>query len=75
MVKRLDETGDDTRNHLATLLRPTCFPADRDTLVAEARAARAGAEVAEALASLPGDRRYRTIEDVWEGLQDARGRR
>jgi hypothetical protein len=56
------------RSELAISLRPSVFPATRDTLVECARDEGAAPDLVEALTRLPLARTYRTTEEVWEAL-------
>jgi hypothetical protein len=51
-------------------LRPSEFPADASTLVATATEEGAPDWVLEALASLPGDRRFATIGEAWAAVDE-----
>ena len=69
----LDEL--EARATLAASLRPSAFPADRDTLYAVALEEHAPPDVLEALDALPADRRFVNVQQVWETLGGERERR
>jgi hypothetical protein len=56
------------RSRLATSLRPSVFPGERDALVAVAREQFAEEEVLRWLESLPEATVFRNVEEVWEAL-------
>jgi hypothetical protein len=58
----------DARAELSRHLRPSAFPADRDRLLAEARANNAPAEVVATLERLPEGWDFVTVYEVWEAL-------
>lgn len=70
-----EQRGDDVLDHeeiearslLATYLRPSIWPADRDTLLACATETNAPADVLDRLSQLP-DGEYSHTEAVWEAL-------
>jgi len=62
------EAEREARSDLARQLRPSAFPADRDTLLATAREEHAAEEVLDLLGRLPGDVTFPTVEAVWEAL-------
>jgi hypothetical protein len=57
----------EARSRLAVYLRPSVWPADRQTLVATAREENAPASVIDQLSSLP-DGTFSHTEAVWEAL-------
>lgn len=57
----------EARSRLATYLRPSVWPADRETLVAVARENHAPAPVLDQLSTLP-DGTFSHTEAVWEAL-------
>jgi hypothetical protein len=62
------EASLEARSELARQLRPSAFPADRATLLDTARDEHASDQVLDALARLPGDTTFPTVEAVWEAL-------
>jgi hypothetical protein len=64
----LDLDDAETRADIARFLSPSAFPADRETLVADARANQAPAGVLERLRALPAGRAYENVQDVWGAL-------
>ena len=60
----------EARRELSRHLRPRAFPADRDSLVAEARENNAPEPVVELLAGLPGRVRFKTAHEVYAVLED-----
>jgi uncharacterized protein DUF2795 len=64
----LDLDDAETRADIARFLTPSTFPADRDTLLADARSNQAPAEVLERLQALPAARAYENVQDVWGAL-------
>jgi hypothetical protein len=63
-------TGSDVdgRADLASYLGKEVWPADAKTLQAKAREANAPGHVQGRLASLPGDRQFENVSDVWQAL-------
>jgi uncharacterized protein DUF2795 len=72
-VLDLDEV--EARSLLAASLRPSVFPADRESLLAVADEQHAPDNVIAALASLPDGIRFVTVQQVWEALGGERERR
>jgi Protein of unknown function (DUF2795) len=64
----MDDDALRQRADIARHLNRDVFPGDRDALVASANENFAPAWVVERLGSLPGDRRFETVEEVWETL-------
>jgi Protein of unknown function (DUF2795) len=64
----LDLDDAETRADIARFLTPSTFPADRDTLVADAEGNQAPQAVLERLRALPGGRAYENVQDVWGAL-------
>lgn len=64
----LDLDDAETRADIARFLTPSTFPADRDTLLGDARSNQAPAEVLERLQALPAARTYENVQDVWGAL-------
>jgi hypothetical protein len=65
------------RSLLATSLRPSAFPADREVLVAVAREENAPEAIVLWLGTLPSDTEFPTLEAAWEalgGTREERGR-
>ncbi|HEV3475676.1 MAG TPA: DUF2795 domain-containing protein [Actinomycetota bacterium] len=62
------------RTELARHLRPSSFPADRDTLLATARDENAPETVVRLLEQLPDQRQFETPQDVWDAVREASGR-
>ena len=56
------------RSVIARSLRPSVFPADKSSLLQDARDNHAEASVLQLLAALPDDERYENVEAVWEAL-------
>jgi hypothetical protein len=71
----LDLDDVEARSRLASSLRPSAFPADRDALLAVAGEQHASPDVLEALASLPDRIRFVNVQQVWETLGGQRERR
>jgi hypothetical protein len=69
----LDEI--EARSTLATSLRPSVFPADREHLLEVANEQYAPPDVLEALETLPPRRRFVNVQQVWEALGGDRERR
>ena len=67
---RLGADDVEARRELSRHLRPTVFPADRDSLVTEAERNDAPAPVVEALRALPAGTEFRTAHEVWIGLTE-----
>jgi len=72
-VLDLDEI--EARSLLASSLRPSAFPGDRDELYAVAEEQHAAPDVLEALASLPDGIRFVNVQQVWEVLGGDREQR
>jgi hypothetical protein len=64
----LDLDDAEARADIARFLTPSVFPADRDTLLADARDNHAPEAVLERLEALPGSRAYVNVQDVWGAL-------
>ena len=64
----LDLDDAETRADIARFLNPSSFPADRETLLADAEANHATESVLERLQALPAGRRYENVQDVWSAL-------
>lgn len=64
----LDENDITLRSRLATSLRPSAFPADRDLLLQVAAEEHAPEEVLSMLDGLPAGRSWDRLEQVWEAL-------
>ncbi len=71
----LDRDEIEARSRLASSIRPSVFPADRDRLLEVANEEHAPAEVLDALASLPPGIRFVNLQQVWESLGGDRERR
>jgi hypothetical protein len=56
------------RSILATSLRPSAFPGNRDRLLAVATEEHAADQVMEWLRALPAGREFVNVQDVWETL-------
>jgi Protein of unknown function (DUF2795) len=56
------------RRELSRHLDARVFPAERDELLANARAHNAPPEVLSLLEQLPGAKRFETVHDAWEAL-------
>jgi hypothetical protein len=56
------------RSLLATSLRPSAFPGDRDRLVEVAREEQADDVIVEWLGGLPGGLLFENVQSVWEAL-------
>lgn len=69
----LDEV--EARSLLATSLRPSAFPANRDALLAVAEEQHAEPQVMAWLRALPGDDEFATVQDVWQAIGGAPERR
>ncbi|MGH9223865.1 MAG: DUF2795 domain-containing protein [Acidimicrobiales bacterium] len=63
------------RAELARHLDPSVFPAAQRDLLADATQNGAPDWVVDGLGGLPGDRTFRTTEEVWEALGGVRERR
>lgn len=61
-------TETEARSELARYLRPSCFPAGRTDLVAEARDQHAPDAIADLLGRLPGNVSFTNVAAVWEAL-------
>lgn len=61
----------EARRELSRHLRPSVFPADRDSLVAEAVGEHAPVPVLEALRDLQPGVEYATVHEVWSALHGA----
>jgi Protein of unknown function (DUF2795) len=64
----LDLDDAETRADIARFLTPSVFPADRETLVADAEGNQAPDEVLERLRALPAGRAFENVQDVWSAL-------
>jgi Protein of unknown function (DUF2795) len=64
----LDLDDAETRADIARFLTPSTFPADRETLVADAEGNHAPEEVLERIRALPAGRAYENVQDVWVTL-------
>ena len=64
----LDLDDAETRADIARFLNPSSFPADRETLLADAEANHAPAGVTERLQALPAGRSYENVQDIWSAL-------
>jgi uncharacterized protein DUF2795 len=64
----LDLDDAETRADIARFLTPSAFPADRDTLLADAEANQAPDAVLERLRALPAGRPFENVQDVWGTL-------
>jgi Protein of unknown function (DUF2795) len=62
----------EARSKIARHLRPSAFPADRETLVNDARSNHAPEPVIRALERLPEGTSFQNVEAVWEALGGAR---
>ena len=58
----------EARSEIARHLEPSAFPADRAALLDAAREQDATGGVIAALESLPPDRRFENVQQVWEAL-------
>ena len=58
----------DGRADLASYLGKEVWPADAETLQAKAREANAPDRIQGQLQSLPSDRRFETVSEVWQAL-------
>jgi Protein of unknown function (DUF2795) len=58
----------EARRELSRHLRMSAFPADRESLLAEAEAQQAPAAVLAALQTLPEGQSYETVGEVWAAL-------
>jgi hypothetical protein len=68
----LRELGNDdieARRELARSLEPSRFPADREALLGEARAAHAREPVIEVLEGLPPGLTFESFEEIWAELR------
>jgi Protein of unknown function (DUF2795) len=64
----LDLDDAETRADIARFLTPSTFPADRETLLADAEGNQAPEEVLERIRALPADRAFENVQDVWGAL-------
>jgi hypothetical protein len=64
----LDLDDAETRAEIARFLSPSVFPAEREALLADARANQATEAVLERLQALPGGRTYENVQAVWGAL-------
>jgi hypothetical protein len=64
----LDAGEVERRSLLAISLRPSVFPADAERLQTVAEEERADSAVLEWLRTLPEDREFANVQDVWEAL-------
>lgn len=67
-VLNISDAERERRSRLGVYLRSSIFPADRDTVVAEARSTRAPDDVVTELTRLPARRDYRNVAAVWSAL-------
>ncbi|HEX8771534.1 MAG TPA: DUF2795 domain-containing protein [Acidimicrobiales bacterium] len=65
---RLRDEEIEERSDLARHIQGAVFPADRQSLLASARAMHAPDSLVDKLSRLPGDAVYPTTESVWEAL-------
>ena len=65
----------DFRSLLATSLRPSVFPCERARLLGVAEQEFAPGRVVAALRTLPADREFHNVEEVWEALGGTREQR
>jgi hypothetical protein len=64
----LDLDDAETRADIARFLTPSTFPADRETLLADAEGNQAPEEVLERIRALPAGRAFENVQDVWGAL-------
>ena len=64
----LDLDDAEARADIARFLTPSAFPADRETLLADAEDHHAPEAVLERLRALPEGRAYQNVQDVWGAL-------
>jgi uncharacterized protein DUF2795 len=64
----LDLDDAEARADIARFLTPSAFPADRETLLADAEDNHAPEAVLERLRALPQGRVYENVQDVWAAL-------
>jgi hypothetical protein len=64
----LDLDDAEARADIARFLTPSAFPADRETLLADAEDHHAPEAVLERLRALPEGRAYENVQDVWGAL-------
>ena len=64
----LDLDDAEARSDIARYLDPSAFPADRETLLADAQGNQAPADVVERLQALPAGRTYENVQDLWGAL-------
>lgn len=68
MDPALDPNEADRRSRIAISLKQTIFPADKQTLVRDARDNYAEAWVISQLEQLPDNGRFENVQRVWEAL-------
>lgn len=68
-------TETEARSEVARFLRPSCFPADRENLVAEATDQHAPDSIVNLLGRLPGNVSFTNVAAVWEALGGGREHR
>jgi hypothetical protein len=64
----LDLDDAEARADIARFLTPSAFPADRETLLADAEDNHAPEAVLDRLRALPEGRAYENVQDVWGAL-------
>lgn len=68
MESSLDPNQAEQRSEIAISLKQTIFPADKPTLLKDARANFAEDRVIARLEQLPDGERFENVQQVWEAL-------